>query len=107
AVVPLCGTLAMVALPALASVLNLGEQQAGVWIGASVHEVAQVVAAGGMVGATALAVATVVKLARVLLLAPAVVAVRLMDARSGPDHGAGKARIMPWFVQIGRASWRE
>lgn len=98
AVVTLCGTVAMVALPMLASILNLGEQQAGVWIGASVHEVAQVVAAGGIVGATALAAATVVKLARVLLLAPAVVAVRLMDARSGSAHGAGTASIMPWFV---------
>ena len=98
AVVTLCGTVAMLALPALASVLNLGEQEAGVWIGASVHEVGQVVAAGGMVGATALAVATVVKLARVLLLAPAVVAVRLMDSRAGSAHGAGKASIMPWFV---------
>lgn len=98
AVVTLCGTAAMLALPALSSVLGLEERTAGVWIGASVHEVGQVVAAGGLVGATALAAATVVKLARVVLLAPAVVAVRLTDGRSGVAQGAGKAPIMPLFV---------
>lgn len=98
AVVTLCGTAAMLALPVLSSALGLGERAAGVWIGASVHEVGQVVAAGGMVGATALAVATVVKLARVVLLAPAVVAVRLTDGRSASSHRLGKAPIMPLFV---------
>lgn len=98
AVVTLCGTAAMLALPVLSSALGLGERAAGVWIGASVHEVGQVVAAGGMVGATALAVATVVKLARVVLLAPAVVAVRLTDGRSGSSHGSGRVPIMPLFV---------
>lgn len=98
AVVTLCGTVAMLAMPALVSVLDLGAQEAGVWIGASVHEVGQVVAAGGMAGATALAAATVVKLARVVLLAPAVIAVRLKAPRDGSAQGAGRASIMPWFV---------
>ena len=98
AVVTLWGTVAMLALPLLAPVLNLGASESGVWIGASVHEVGQVVAAGGMMGATALAVATVVKLARVLMLAPMVVAVRLVDGRTGSGPGAGRAPIIPLFV---------
>ncbi|WP_158583137.1 YeiH family protein [Nesterenkonia natronophila] len=97
AVVTIWGTVAMVALPALSAALGLGGRPAGVWIGASVHEVGQVVAAGGMVGATALTVATVVKLARVLLLAPAVVALRLSDA-GGTAAGGKRPPIMPWFV---------
>ncbi|WP_150460345.1 YeiH family protein [Nesterenkonia ebinurensis] len=101
AVVTLWGTVAMLALPALIPLLGLGEHAGGVWIGASVHEVGQVVAAGGMVGATALAVATMVKLARVLLLAPAVVALRLGSrGRHGADSpGRGKRPpLLPWFV---------
>lgn len=97
AVVTVWGTAAMLVLPALAAGLGMGERRAGVWIGASVHEVGQVVAAGGIVGATALAAATVVKLARVLLLGPAVVALRLGD--TGGTHPAGRRPpIMPWFV---------
>ena len=39
------------------------------WAGGSIHEVAQVVATGGAIGGTALGVAVMVKLARVLMLA--------------------------------------
>lgn len=98
AVVTLCGTVAMVALPLASSALGLGEREAGVWIGASVHEVAQVVAAGGMVGATALAVATVVKLARVVLLAPAVLGLRVGLPRTDTAEGAARPPLIPWFV---------
>ncbi len=101
AVVTLWGTVAMLALPALIPVLGLGEHAGGVWIGASVHEVGQVVAAGGMVGATALAVATMVKLARVLLLAPVVVTLRI-GARNSTDAGTSaqgkRPPLLPWFV---------
>ncbi len=70
AMVTLYGSAALLALPPLSGVLGLSQEQSGVWIGLTVHEVAQVVAAGGMVGAAALATATVVKLGRVVLLAP-------------------------------------
>ena len=45
--VVLFGTLMIPLLPALTGALGLGERAAGLWIGASTHEVAQVVAAGG------------------------------------------------------------
>lgn len=97
AVVTICGTVAMIALPAASTALGLGDRPAGIWIGASVHEVGQVVAAGGILGATALAAATMVKLARVLLLAPAVIVLLLGEATTAPTTGK-RPPIMPWFV---------
>lgn len=81
ALVTVYGTLAIVVLPALAGPLGLDDAQAGLWIGASVQEVAQVVAAAGTVSATALATATVAKLARVVLLAPLVAGAGVVLAR--------------------------
>jgi uncharacterized integral membrane protein (TIGR00698 family) len=75
AMVTLWGTLAMVALPLLREPLGLTGREYGVWAGASIQEVGQVVAAAGPAGATVLALAVVVKLTRVLLLAPVVAVV--------------------------------
>lgn len=102
AVVTLYGTLALLALPALGALLGLDQEQMGVWIGASIHEVGQVVAAGGVVGAAALATATLVKLARVVLLAPVVAGISLTGRRrrsSDAGEGAGKRPpLVPLFV---------
>ncbi|MCZ1072793.1 YeiH family protein [Rhodococcus sp. A5(2022)] len=81
ALVVVFGTVMIPALPAAAAALGLDSAQAGMWAGAAIHEVAQVVAAGGALdagssaaamGGGALAVAVTVKLARVALLAPVV-----------------------------------
>jgi len=102
AVVTLYGTLAMLALPPLGGLLGFGEEQMGVWIGASVHEVGQVVAAGGVIGAVALATATLVKLARVVLLAPVVAGISLSARRrrsAEAGHGARRRPpLIPLFV---------
>ncbi|MGJ9374305.1 YeiH family protein [Nesterenkonia sp. CF4.4] len=101
-VVTLYGTLALLALPPLGALLGLGEEQMGVWIGASVHEVGQVVAAGGVVGAVALATATLVKLARVVLLAPMVAGVSLSRRRRRTvavgQPGGSRPPLIPLFV---------
>ncbi len=70
ALVVIFGTLMIPTIPLLANAFGMNEVGAGLWAGGSIHEVAQVVAAGSALGATALGVATVVKLARVLMLAP-------------------------------------
>lgn len=70
ALVVVFGTVMIVVMPALSALFGLDQQTAGIWTGASVHEVAQVVAAAGVIGPEALKVAVVVKLARVLMLAP-------------------------------------
>jgi uncharacterized integral membrane protein (TIGR00698 family) len=72
ALVTLYGTAAIAVLPALAVPLGLEAGTFGHWVGASVHDVGQVVATAGTAGAAALAVAIVVKLTRVLMLAPMV-----------------------------------
>jgi len=78
--VTLCGTLAIVVLPLLQSPLGLSDEAFGAWSGASVHDVAQVVATASTAGPVALAAAVVVKLTRVLLLAPLVAGVSYASA---------------------------
>ncbi|WP_220489191.1 putative sulfate exporter family transporter [Tessaracoccus sp. MC1679] len=104
ALVVVFGTGMIVALPLLAALLGLTPTVAGVWIGASTHEVAQVVAAAGLVGAEALAVAVTVKLARVALLAPVMGVLAVRERRrirrlpggEGPDVQLPPA--VPLFV---------
>ncbi|GAB3056516.1 hypothetical protein GCM10027053_17310 [Intrasporangium mesophilum] len=93
------GTVAMLALPAAATLLGLGPRDAGAWIGGSVHEVGQVVVAGGIIGGAALQVAVLVKLTRVLMLGPVLVALSLR-ARGSQVETARTARpsIVPFFV---------
>lgn len=81
AMVTVAGTIAMVTLPLLQGPLGLSTVQYGAWAGASVHEVGQVVAAATPAGAAAVGVAIVVKLTRVLLLAPVVASVSVLRRR--------------------------
>ncbi len=100
--VTLCGTLAVVVLPLLSGLLGLGPERYGAWAGASVHDVAQVVAAAAPHGRAALNAAVVVKLARVVLLAPLVVGVGLVERRrvaEGARAPVGpRPPLVPGFV---------
>lgn len=97
--VTLCGTLSIAVLPLLGSIVGVGGATFGTWVGGAVHDVGQVVATAAHEGDEALAAATVVKLTRVVLLAPlvALVAVR---ARRRSDAVAGERRppVVPLFV---------
>jgi uncharacterized integral membrane protein (TIGR00698 family) len=97
AMVTICGTVAMIAVPLLQAPFGLTDTQLGIWAGASVHEVGQVVAAAGPAGAAAVAIAVVVKLTRVLLLAPVVATVGILQRRSRPVVGASPP-VVPLFV---------
>jgi uncharacterized integral membrane protein (TIGR00698 family) len=93
------GTLMIPAIPLLGHLFGLTSEQSGMWAGASIHEVAQVVAAGGAIGGTALTLAVAVKLARVVLLAPVVVVVGAMHRRrAGEAPGSSRAALVPMFV---------
>ncbi|MGW6737111.1 YeiH family protein [Streptomyces sp. NPDC055013] len=104
ALVTLCGTLAIAVLPLLQGPLGLGDAEFGRWVGASVHDVGQVVATAQTAGDAALGEAVLVKLVRVALLAPLVAAVALSTRRPGRDMvgsgkpGRKKAPLIPLFV---------
>lgn len=101
ALVTIFGTIALFCWPLLQRPLGLPDEAYGAWAGASVHEVAQVVAAASPAGAAALATAVVVKLARVVMLAPLVAAVAVAARRrSGAEHEPGTRRppLVPLFV---------
>jgi uncharacterized integral membrane protein (TIGR00698 family) len=98
ACVTVWGSAAMLALPALAGPLHLDARGLGLWAGASIHEIAQVVAAAFQVSPEAGELATIAKLSRVMLLAPLILAMGLALRRrraSGPPRAAAP---FPWFV---------
>ena len=104
ALVTLCGTLAIAVLPALWHPLALTTLQFGHWVGAGVHDVGQVVATAQIAGSAALAVAIVVKLTRVLMLAPIVAVASVVERRRHTLAEAGAAAqtkrppVIPLFV---------
>jgi len=98
ALVTLCGTLAIAVLPALWHPLGLSNLQFGHWVGASVHDVGQVVATAQIAGTAALAVAVVVKLTRVLMLAPMVAITAAVERRRSVDAAGPRPAIVPHFV---------
>jgi uncharacterized integral membrane protein (TIGR00698 family) len=100
AMVTLFGTLAMVLLPLLQGPLGLTDVQFGIWAGASIQEVGQVVAAAGAGGAAVVGVAVVVKLTRVLLLAPVVATISVWRRMAYTDETTDAKRppIVPLFV---------
>ncbi|MBA3020492.1 MAG: putative sulfate exporter family transporter [Actinobacteria bacterium] len=92
------GTVMIAVMPVLSGLLGLDARTAGIWTGASTHEVAQVVAAAGIIGPDALKVAVVVKLARVLMLAP-VLALVSWRQRAASVVGTGtRPPLVPLFV---------
>lgn len=103
--VVLFGTLMIAIVPTLSTAFGLAAETAGMWGGGATHEVAQVVAIGGIIGPAALQVAVLVKLSRVIMLAPTVAVLSMAmrrteaktraevgvrpEAKSGTEAGAG------------------
>ena len=95
ALVTLCGTLAIIVLPLLRYPLGLIEPLTfGQWVGASVHDVGQTVATANTVPGS-LESAVIVKLTRVILLAPLVLGVGLYLHRRHNDMAAVTRRPPP------------
>ncbi len=95
-------TIAMVLYPALLSHLHLDAVQTGRFLGASIHDVAQVVAAGYATSPQAGDTATIVKLMRVAMLLPVVLAITLgtaqrLDKTTRREH---KVVLVPWFLMV-------
>src|SRR6202158_1526232 len=102
ACVTVFGSVAMFTYPLLPHLLHLDPHAFGLWAGASIHEIAQVVAVAFQDGQKAGEFGTIAKLSRVMLLAPMVIAIGLIaarDAKPRTDAGTSSARSpMPWFV---------
>ncbi len=105
ALVVIFGTLMIPLVPLTASLMGLNDHTAGLWAGGSIHEIAQVVAAGGIIGGGALTVAVVVKLSRVLLLAPVVAGLSIRQRHRIQLAGANQPNtkvtlppIVPLFI---------
>jgi len=103
-IVSLLGTVGVVGFAVLAPLLGMSVQRYGLMTGATLHEVAQVLAAGAAHGGRALDLATITKLTRVALLAPTLLVVgavlRRRDA-AGTGGRTGPARrppLLPGFL---------
>ncbi len=97
--VTLLSTLAMVLYPLILSSAGMSAVQAGVFLGGSIHDVAQVVAAGALLGSQTGDTATIVKLFRVSMLAPVVVVVSVLCRRSAVASTATtRPPLLPTFV---------
>src|ERR1700749_5091407 len=101
ACVTIFGSVAMFAYPLLPTLLHLDPHAFGLWSGASIHEIAQVVAATFQDGKRAGEFGTIAKLARVMMLAPVVIILGFFAARRNRQGGDGQSAAhvpMPWFV---------
>ena len=101
--ISLASALALSIYPAIAGELGLSDRQAGFLIGASIHDVAQAIGGGYAVSDAAGSYATIVKLARVALLAPVVLIVTLLlgpasDAPEGLGRPLWRRFALPWFI---------
>lgn len=104
ATVVVFGTVSMFAYPWLYPHLGLGEHAYGIFVGSTIHEVAQVVVAGKAIGESAASAAVIEKMLRVMLLAPflLVLSSRLRRdvARDAPVPGAAARITIPWFAVL-------
>jgi uncharacterized integral membrane protein (TIGR00698 family) len=94
-------TLAMILYPAAVPLLDLDATAAGLFLGGTIHDVAQVVGAGYMVSPEAGVTATFVKLLRVAMLVPVVLALSLFFRSRSRSRGAAagaRAPLLPWFL---------
>jgi uncharacterized integral membrane protein (TIGR00698 family) len=99
ACVTVFGTIAMFGYPLLPALLHLSPRAYGLWTGASIHEIAQVVAAAFQDGKDAGQFGTIAKLSRVMMLAPVVLTLGYLASRGAAHHGRMAARApLPWFV---------
>jgi uncharacterized integral membrane protein (TIGR00698 family) len=96
ATVVVFGTAAMFLYPVLYPHSGFTDRQFGIYTGATVHEVAQVLAAGRAVSQAASDTAVITKMLRVLLLAPVLLIISRLRRSSGP--GAARQISYPWFV---------
>ena len=90
-------TVAMVVYPVFVAYLEYDNVTAGIFLGATIHDVAQVVGAGYMVSDQSGEISTLVKLIRVACLVPVVITISLITHRTRAES-PGKRPLLPWFL---------
>jgi len=102
ATVVLFGTLAMFSYPLIYQWVAMNDQSFGIYIGSTAHEVAQAVAAGQSINVETMQTAVVVKLIRVMMLAPFIIMLSVVLTRMTNRNKRAKKQknsiAMPWFV---------
>ncbi|MCX4028177.1 YeiH family putative sulfate export transporter [Endozoicomonas sp. SM1973] len=101
ATVVLFGTLAMFSYPFIYQFSGISEQAFGIYIGSTAHEVAQAIAAGQTISQNTMQTAVVVKLIRVMLLAPFILMLTMvlkLDKTASEDNSSKAKVTIPWFV---------
>lgn len=101
--VVLFGTIAMFLYPALysAGVFDMDARTFGIFVGGTIHEVAQVVAVGGAYGSEASDAAVIVKMTRVIMIAPMLIILGIYlsySARKTGSEGGVIKLVIPWFA---------
>ncbi|MEH6473776.1 MAG: putative sulfate exporter family transporter [Halopseudomonas sp.] len=91
-------TVAMIAYPLIIAALGLSETESGIFLGATIHDVAQVVGAGYMMSDNVGDVATFTKLLRVAMLVPVVVLISIFVARKATTKSGKKTSPLPGFL---------
>ena len=99
AVVTLMATVAMIFYPLLVTALGLTEEEMGVILGGTIHDVAQVVAAGKAISPKVGDLSTFVKLVRVAMLLPSVMGVYFwLGRKAARQDGASRIQYVPGFL---------
>lgn len=97
--VTILSTIAMIIYPILSQTLGFDDVTAGIYLGATIHDVAQVVGAGFSISEQAGETATLVKLLRVAMLAPVVILASLiLRSSSVRDASGARPPLIPSFV---------
>ena len=99
ATVVVFGTISMFTYPIVYPYLHLSESAYGVYAGSTIHEVAQVVAAGKSVSDTAASTAVIEKMLRVMMLAPFLLILSSYAQSENKVHGKSRITI-PWFAVL-------
>ena len=96
--VSVLSTLSMIVYPMIAQAIGLDSRAAGVFLGATIHDVAQVVGAGYGMSRETGDIATFVKLMRVATLVPVIVFAVMLTRARAKEAGTKRPPLLPWFA---------
>ncbi len=93
-------TMAMIAYPMIVQWFGLDDVEAGIFLGGTIHDVAQVVGAGYSISQEAGDTATIVKLMRIAMLLPVILCVVMIARAQGAEDGGKRPPLLPLFAVV-------